>query len=68
MDGGTNFAVASGIADAVEVCLFNSAGRETRVEVRDCAIPAGRLGRRQNAPTGLARHERTVAGTLFDVS
>ncbi len=33
--GGTNFAVASGIADAVTLCLFDDAGRETRVPLRD---------------------------------
>ncbi len=32
-DGGTNFAVASGIADAVELCLFDETGAETRVEL-----------------------------------
>lgn len=30
-DGGTNFAVASGVADAVTLCLLNSAGTETRL-------------------------------------
>ncbi len=30
-DGGTNFAVASGIADAVVLCLFDEAGEETQV-------------------------------------
>jgi isoamylase len=33
--GGTNFAVASGIADAVTLCLFDDAGRETRVPLAD---------------------------------
>ncbi len=33
--GGTNFAVASGIADAVTLCLFDDAGQETRVPLRD---------------------------------
>jgi glycogen operon protein len=32
-NGGANFAVASEIADAVEVCLFDAGGRETRVEL-----------------------------------
>jgi isoamylase len=31
--GGTNFAVASDIADAVEVCLFDDAGNEQRLEL-----------------------------------
>ena len=31
--GGTNFAVASEIADAVEICLFDHAGNEQRVEM-----------------------------------
>ena len=30
---GTNFAVFSEIADAVELCLFDAAGTETRVEL-----------------------------------
>jgi isoamylase len=30
-DGGTNFAVASGIAEGVELCLFDGAGAETRI-------------------------------------
>jgi isoamylase len=34
-DGGTNFAVASGIAEAVELCLFDEAGTETRVRLPD---------------------------------
>ena len=33
-DGGTNFAVASG-ADAVELCLFDEAGGETRVALAE---------------------------------
>jgi isoamylase len=32
-DGGTNFAVASGIAEAVELCLFDGAGAESRVRL-----------------------------------
>ena len=32
-DGGTNFAVASGIAEAVELCLLDEAGAETRVRL-----------------------------------
>jgi isoamylase len=31
--GGTNFAISSEIADAVEVCLFDDDGSETRVEL-----------------------------------
>ena len=34
-DGGTNFAVASGIAERVEVCLIDDAGAETRVALHD---------------------------------
>ena len=34
-DGGTNFAVASSVAEGAEVCLFDEAGAETRVELRD---------------------------------
>jgi glycogen operon protein len=33
MPGGTNIAVSSEIADAVEVCLFDADGSETRVEL-----------------------------------
>ena len=32
-DGGTNFAVASGIAEAIELCLFDDAGTESRVRL-----------------------------------
>ncbi len=34
-DGGINFAVASGVAQAVEVCLFDAGGGETRVRLPD---------------------------------
>jgi isoamylase len=34
-DGGTNVAVSSEIADAVEVCLFDDQGVETRVELSE---------------------------------
>ena len=34
-DGGTNFAVASGIADGMTLCLFDGAGRETQVPLTD---------------------------------
>ncbi len=33
--GGTNFAVATGVADAVTLCLFDDAGRETQIPLRD---------------------------------
>jgi isoamylase len=33
--GGTNFAVASGVADAMTLCLFDDAGRETQVPLPD---------------------------------
>src|SRR5580693_3364733 len=32
-DGGTNFAVASGLAQAVDLCLFDESGTETRVRL-----------------------------------
>ncbi|MGH3149659.1 MAG: hypothetical protein ACRDOB_02870 [Streptosporangiaceae bacterium] len=32
-DGGINFAVASGVAEGVEVCLFGEAGQETRIRL-----------------------------------
>ncbi len=34
-DGGTNFAVASGVADGVLLCLFDEAGGETRIPLVD---------------------------------
>jgi len=34
-DGGINFAVASGVAEAAEVCLFGDSGEETRWRLRD---------------------------------
>jgi glycogen operon protein len=34
-DGGTNFAVASGVADAVTLCLFDDAGTETQIPLPD---------------------------------
>ena len=34
-DGGTNFAVASSVAEAAQVCLFDDAGNESRVQLRD---------------------------------
>jgi hypothetical protein len=34
-DGGTNFAVASGVADGMMLCLFDEAGTETRVPLLD---------------------------------
>lgn len=34
-DGGTNFAVASGAAYGMLLCLFDAAGAETRVPMRD---------------------------------
>src|ERR1700729_3292304 len=34
-DGGTNFAVASGVADGMVLCLFDAAGAETRIPLRD---------------------------------
>jgi glycogen operon protein len=33
--GGTNFAVASSVADAMTLCLFDGDGRETQVPLRD---------------------------------
>jgi glycogen operon protein len=35
-DGGTNFAVASGVADGIELCLFDSSGIEMRVPLPEC--------------------------------
>jgi len=33
---GTNFAVASGVADGMLLCLFDEAGAETRIPIPDC--------------------------------
>jgi glycogen operon protein len=33
-DAGTNFAIASSVADSVTLCLFDDAGRETQIPVR----------------------------------
>src|SRR5215468_10271682 len=32
---GTNFAIASSVADGVTLCLFNESGAETRIPLRD---------------------------------
>ncbi len=34
-DGGTNFSVASGVADGMVLCLFDEAGAETQIPLRD---------------------------------
>ena len=34
-EGGTNFAVASGVADGMLLCLFDEAGAETQIPLRD---------------------------------
>ena len=34
-DGGTNFAVASAVADGMALCLFDEAGAETQIPLRD---------------------------------
>ena len=34
-DGGVNFAVASGTADGMVLCLFDEAGAETQIPLRD---------------------------------
>ncbi len=34
-DGGTNFAVASAVADGMVLCLFDEAGAETQIPLRD---------------------------------
>jgi glycogen operon protein len=34
-DGGTNFAVASGVADAMTLCLFDDTGTETQIPLQD---------------------------------
>ena len=34
-DGGTNFAVASGVADGMVLCLFDEGGAETQIPLRD---------------------------------
>ena len=34
-ESGTNFAVASGVADGMVLCLFDEAGMETQIQLRD---------------------------------
>ena len=34
-EGGTNFAVASSVAEAMTLCLFDNAGRETQIPLQD---------------------------------
>jgi pullulanase/glycogen debranching enzyme len=34
-EAGTNFAVASGVADGMVLCLFDEAGMETQIQLRD---------------------------------
>ncbi|HJZ28628.1 MAG TPA: hypothetical protein VJ370_20285, partial [Streptosporangiaceae bacterium] len=34
-EGGTNFAVASAVADGMVLCLFDEAGEETQIPLRD---------------------------------
>ena len=34
-EAGTNFAVASGVADGMVLCLFDEAGTETRIPIQD---------------------------------
>ena len=38
-DGGTNFAVASGVADAMTLCLFDGAGKEAIIHKYGLAGP-----------------------------
>ena len=35
VDGGTNFAVSSAVADGITLCLFNEGGAETQIPLRD---------------------------------
>src|SRR5437660_8102934 len=35
-EGGTNFAVASGVAGGVMLCLFDERGGETRIPLEEC--------------------------------
>ena len=62
--GGTNFAVSSGVADGMLLCLFDDAGAETRIALPD--YDAGVLarlrrgcGRRTPWPAGEGPPERT---------
>jgi isoamylase len=36
MDGGTNFAVSSAVADGITLCLFDGTGAETQLQLVDC--------------------------------
>ena len=67
---GTNFAVASEVADGMVLCLFDAAGAETRVPMRD--YDAGvwhvfvrELGR--GRPTGTGRRVPGIRPAVFGV-
>jgi glycogen operon protein len=74
--GGTNFAVASGVADAMTLCLFDGAGRETRIPLTDYdagvwhgfvpgAGPGQAYGYRVTGPYGPARGLRCNPAKLL---
>ncbi len=74
--GGTNFAVASEIADSVEVCLFDADGAETRVELPERTAhvfhgflpgvgPGSRYGLRVHGPWDPANGLRCNAAKLL---
>jgi isoamylase len=75
-EGGTNFAVSSEIADAVEVCLFGDDGTETRVELPERTAhifhglltdvgPGQRYGLRVHGPWNPAAGLRCNASKLL---
>ena len=76
-EGGTNFAVASGVAEGMLLCLFDEGGAETQIPLRDYdagvwhgfvpGIGAGQAyGYRATGPYDPARGVRLkVASRLF---
>ena len=57
-DGGTNFAVASGIADGMLLCLFDEQGAETRIPL---PVRNATNGKRKAASAGFGTSARTVS-------
>ena len=75
-DGGTNFAVASSVAEAAEVCLFDDAGTETRFRLPDYdggawhgflpgVVPGQAYGFRVHGPYDAARGLRCNPAKLL---
>ena len=58
--GGTNFAVSSGVADAMLLCLFDDAGAETRIALPDYDAGVWHGFVEVWAPYALARRRRST--------